>query len=184
MIELLQSYTEIQTYLMGAVNTLLASENLSQIKLVDHYNGQYLPDIYDHTNAFPMPAVFVEFASIEWQDYHRLQQEGATNVRLHICLERYSQGTNDSRDKDDFLKLLKIPAVINFKMHGFKGEYHNGLARRKDTPDSEFDMMYVHVIDYLTLMKTSSSKTTVQYVASTDPTREVSVTQDQDLVNP
>jgi len=101
-------------------------------------------------------------------------------VRIHLVQERYSEGFENSRDKDDYMRLLHVPRFVFAGLQGFRGTKFTGLLRRRDQPSVSHDAVYVHTIDFVTIVQDDTASMLAEYINS-DGNHPVQVTYDQTL---
>ncbi len=120
------------------------------VKYFDKYNAQYLNENSElHYNT---PAVFMEFAPIEWQTLGQKRQAANFEFLLHLQTEQLGETNNLEKEKERALALehLRIAEAITKKLQGMNGSYFGSLSRINITDDSEHDSQVITLIGFKT----------------------------------
>lgn len=78
--------------------------------------------------VYPLPAVFIEFDTIDWRQQNNAARRADINVRLHI-LNRATAGLHGSQDPAmaEALKRFDLLNSINAAMQGLRGDNFAGF---------------------------------------------------------
>lgn len=87
-----------------------ALQNLAEVRHIDLFNEQVLYS--EEEQPFYTPAVFVEFATIDWKHELHGVREAIVTVRLHVVTD-----TREGRWEDSISRLL-LCDKINQRLHG------------------------------------------------------------------
>ena len=73
--------------------------------------------------VYPLPAVFIEFDTIEWHQLNNGARRADINVRLHV-LDRATAGIHSAQDPAmaEALKRFDLLDAINAAMQGLRGD--------------------------------------------------------------
>ena len=79
-------------------------------------------------SVYPLPAVFIEFETIEWHQQNNKAKRGDINVRLHI-FQRVIKGIHGSQDPAmaEALARFDLLESITAAMQGLRGENFAGF---------------------------------------------------------
>lgn len=96
------------------------AEKVPEVALIDLWNDNV--NTLNGGTAFPFPAVFVEFETIEWRQQGNSARMGDIAVRLHIVTRAMTtNGSKDSR-MEEALAYFDIIDRINAAMQRLSGE--------------------------------------------------------------
>jgi hypothetical protein len=128
-------------------------EQCTNIKHIDLYNAQYMPDMDGVTKQFQKPAVFIEFGETMWDAETNGVQEGDGLCRVHVVMQKFTD-TYKIFDKDDAAQLAVMQTFdvcneVHAALHGWQADNTlSSLRRQMSTPDSDYDMLIVEVYEY------------------------------------
>jgi hypothetical protein len=145
---------------------------LPEIKHVDLFNNQLAELQVDENNGLPfdLPAIFVEFAPIQWAKQSSKQKNGTVEVRIHILQENYSQSFRNSQDKEDALDVLDLVDKVDDTFENFKAENHTPFDGVSTEPDNDHGTVinYIHQYKCSTTKKINKPGTSTTNVTITD----------------
>ena len=72
--------------------------------------------------AFPLPAVFVEFETIEWDQGGLNMRTGDVAIRLHIITAMQMPWVNNETEENRDIEYLELINKINRKIQGLEGD--------------------------------------------------------------
>ena len=72
--------------------------------------------------AFPLPAVFVEFETIEWEQGGLNMRTGDVAIRLHIITVAQMPWVNNETEENRDIEYLELINKINRKIQGLEGD--------------------------------------------------------------
>jgi len=103
------------------------------IKHFDLWNNQ-LETIEDEC-PFNLPAVFIEFAPIQWR--HNLQgvREADVTVNLHILVREVAPTKDGGQYEDQAFAFLELPNAVNLALHGLTGTGFDALTSKASVTD-------------------------------------------------
>lgn len=122
----------------------VALENVPEVKHVNLWNNQL--SYTEDEQPFLTPAVFIEFATIQWQHHLHGIREAVITVNLHVV--------TDSRvgTWEEVMEQLSIPTKINATLHGLTASTPKGimdaLTATTSTTDNNFDELVDNIESY------------------------------------
>lgn len=120
-----------------------------EIKTFGLWANQYSNE--EKRNPIAYPAVFVEFASNEWESQQTGIQASLTQIVLHIGVEVYTNNIDSYRiDSNMNLDFLDLVAKLHLHLHGFSGDFFNPLLRVSEQQYSEDSNLLVWEVTYST----------------------------------
>lgn len=138
-------YNAIKTKVLAMVD---GSSN-KIIKTFEHWNNQF--DRITEEKQFLFPAVFIEFASIEWKTdvnvsnkTHTQQARGVCNLTIHIGVE------NKSDEEDSFPVDIAIIDSVYDQLNGLQGVQFTPLKRISESDDVNHDNILHWQVNYET----------------------------------
>ena len=91
------------------------------IKYVDLWNHNV--EFIEQENAWPMPAVFIEFSKISWKPLSGgIENKTNSQVILHIVTSWQASAASNSELRDEALTVLDYSEYIQKVLTGLKGE--------------------------------------------------------------
>ncbi|WP_299341633.1 hypothetical protein [uncultured Prevotella sp.] len=102
--------------LFNAIKTKLAND-VPEVKHIDLWNHNV--EFIEQEDGWERPAVFVEFATIEWAPFQGGVQRGKGIVSIHIVTD-WTEGEYDAA--------FDISRKIHSALDGLCGENFNGMA--------------------------------------------------------
>lgn len=96
-------------------------ERVPEVKFIDLFNNDLAT--LNGGAAFPLPAVFIEFESIEWKQMNNGARRGQVAVRLHILTRAVATHGADDPKQSEALAFFDLIDKVNAAMQGlrFKG---------------------------------------------------------------
>lgn len=131
-------------------------ETYSAIKHVDLWNNQIERENVEITFAYP--AVFIEFANINYTDQTKGVQSFEMDCLIHIVDVSYEK-TNTN--------ILQLKQNVNAYIQNFTQGYHTKMLRRNDQPNYD----HTNVQEWITTYHISGK----DFSANTLPTTEANV---------
>ncbi|ELR69177.1 hypothetical protein C900_05373 [Fulvivirga imtechensis AK7] len=135
-----QRITDNEAWLTGLGGTAVAD--------IQWYNKQY----EEQQNDLPWlrPAVFIEFAEIDWVHHTAFTQKCNVPIALHIVQDLYVDGRDSSPQLNDFKTQLDYPYMINELFDGWKGSgtCFKRMKLVRTRTDHDNDNLMVHVFVY------------------------------------
>lgn len=117
---------EVRKELYNDITMVLQQLNNVPIKRIDLWNENVY--FVEQEQAFPMPAVFVEFGAIEWEMHKgpKLSWRGKGTVRIHIVTPWCGSAEDGAVEREANLAYWDLAEQIHAKLEGLTGEdYHN-----------------------------------------------------------
>ncbi len=107
--------------------------------------------------VYPLPAVFVEFETIEWHQQNNHARRADINVRLHV-LNRASAGIHGSQDPamEEALARFDLLDSVNSAMQGLRGDNFAGFMHTVSATNHAHD----EILEDIECFRTSAQDTT------------------------
>ena len=96
------------------------SDQVPDVRFIDLWNNNVQP--LNGGATFPLPAVFVEFETIEWRQQNTGARRGDVAVRLHIVTRSMPTHGHTDPNLDASLAFLDLIERIGTAMRGLRGE--------------------------------------------------------------
>jgi hypothetical protein len=138
--------------------------DLPIIKWIDLYNAQ--PEFLEQRESFDFPAVFVEFAAINWTNIAHPAQRGEASIRLHVVQWSLASTYNGSEHQADALQRLRLLQQLHHHLHGWAGTHHGPLIRTATDSDTRHDAVTVDVLTYNSLFYDCPPEQAKHYIAA------------------
>ena len=108
--------------------------------------------------VYPLPAVFVEFETIEWHQQNNHARRADINVRLHV-LNRASAGIHGSQDPamEEALARFDLLDSVNTAMQGLRGDNFAGFMHTVSATNHAHD----EILEDIECFRTSAQDTTL-----------------------
>lgn len=137
----------INTTFFQAIKDKLAAD-VAAIKFVELWNNQLQNE--DIELPFNMPAVFVEYAPMEWETLGLQRQAADIDFALHVVTECFHEsGTHDTAgDVSLGLQHLTVVADVSKAMHGYSGAGFSTIKRTYTQPDNDHGNVYETIIGF------------------------------------
>lgn len=116
-------FTKMRKQIFKAVAEAVAA--LPGVKFVDLWNNQ-VQNLNGGT-AFALPAVFVEFETVEWKQQNMGARRGSLAVRLHVVTRAVPTHGHDDPRMPEALAVFDLLDDINAAMQGLRGENFSGF---------------------------------------------------------
>lgn len=121
---------------------------ISSIKHIDLWNQNV--EFLEEGNAFPMPAVFIEFGEIVWSQLKGkdLVWDGRGTVNLHIVTEWHGSNEPDSQTMAANLADWDLASQIQDRIQGMYGEHYRNVALERTLTNHNHDDIVENVEVY------------------------------------
>lgn len=129
------------------------AEQVAELKHIDLYNQQYVPDEEGKTHPYNRPAVFIEFGPTVWDEDANGTQSGPGILRVHVVMECYRDSSNlNKRSNEDRTKMLQHYGIVNKvhkALHGWQAcNTLSPMVRVNRNTDHDFDNIIVELMEY------------------------------------
>lgn len=124
------------------------SERVPDIKFMDLWNNNV--QTLNGGAVWPLPAVFVEFETIEWRQQNNAARRGDVAVRLHIVTRSIATHGHDDPKMSDALGFLDLIEQINIAMQGLRGENFTGFQLTTSATNHDHAELMESVERYIT----------------------------------
>lgn len=123
-------------------------ERVPEIKFMDLWNNNV--QALNGGAVWPLPAVFVEFETIEWRQQNNGARRGDVAVRLHLVTRAVStHGTSDP-NMPDALGFLDLIDRVNAAMQGLRGDNFSGFQLTTSATNHDHAELMESVERYIT----------------------------------
>lgn len=109
------------------LKTIVDSQDVPLIKHFDLWNMNV--EYIDQETVWDMPAVFVEFAPIQWKDVGNGAQQATVTIALHIATPYMGSGADGAYSQSDALAYFDLLGKIHKALYGMKGDAYMALKR-------------------------------------------------------
>lgn len=141
------------------------SERLPEIKFIELWNNNVAQISGGAT--WPLPAVFVEFETIEWRQQNNAARRGDVAVRLHIITRAVNTHGHTDPRQAEALAFFDLIDRVNAAMQGLRGENFAGFMLTTSATNHDHAELLESVERYVT----SAQDTTAMHA----PTKAVDV---------
>ncbi len=124
------------------------NERVSDIKFIDLWNENI--QTINGGAVFPLPAIFVEFETIEWRQQNNGARRGDIAVRLHLVTRQpATHGHKDSK-MPEALAFLDLIDKINAAIQGLRGDNFSGFQLTTSATNHDHAELMESVERYIT----------------------------------
>jgi len=155
------------TFFLDIVNKLKSivdNDNKPVIKHFDLWNEQIA-----HGNdgqIFAMPAIFIEYNPIKWEQLGALRQTASVSFNLIIVSETKARSSDNSPTQDKALAHLQLIGIVHKCLQNWNGDYFGSLTRTDSVHNHDFTNILAHVETYRSKMIDDSAK--INYLPATN----------------
>ncbi len=128
-----QLYLDIKEKLSQIVN----DDDAPLFKHFDLWNRQI--EFIENETPFACPAVFVEFAPMDWDTLLHRVQECDLTVTLHIVTEWFAETADYSPTEQQHLEFLNIADKVVRALQNFSTDYMNSWMRKSTITDHDHE---------------------------------------------
>lgn len=128
---------------------------MPEIKQIELFNGQYI----NPADEIPLslPAVFIEFGSVPWEDIGLHEQQGNLNISFHVLCEHLLHQRD--YDLEEFnaqeykSHVLDVVAKLHNTLQGWQmtldeKTYSTELTRINTQPSTDADGLHLWIVQY------------------------------------
>lgn len=121
---------------------------IDEIKHIDLWNRNV--EFIEEDSAFEMPAVFIEFAPINWQRLSGRDRiwKGSGNVNLHIVSEWHGSAAAGSEELETNLAALDLADKIHDALEGMSGTQYRDMALVQTQTNHNHEDIYENIEVY------------------------------------
>lgn len=123
-------------------------ERVPEIRFMDLWNNNI--QMLNGGAVWPLPAVFVEFETIEWRQQGNGARRGDVAVRLHIVTRAVATHGTDDPKQSDALGFLDLIDRVNAAMQGLRGENFSGFQLTTSATNHDHAELMESVERYVT----------------------------------
>lgn len=154
-------YLSLSDYLLS-----ITDNNQPVFLHVDLWNQQML--IQDKETVFQMPAVFIEFTSIQWKQMGQKVQDSDLRVNFHIITSTMAQSSSKSQYRDVAINRLRLSSLLHYWLTRFSTEYSGTPIRIASNFSSNFAYMVKDVETYIIPIRDMSA-TNIEIIQIVSP---------------
>ena len=118
---------EIYLAIIERLKTIVDANDVQKIKHYDLWNMNV--EYIDQETVWDMPAVFVEFAPIQWKEAGNGCQQATVTIALHIATPYEGAAADGSIAQSDALGYFELLDNIHKALYGLKGSGFGALKR-------------------------------------------------------
>ena len=118
---------KIYLAIVDKLKTIVDTEDVPIIKHFDLWNMNV--EYIDQETVWDMPAVFIEFAPIQWKEAGNGVQQANATVVLHIATAYQGTSADGAYSQSDALEYFQLLDKIHKALYGLKGEGFGALKR-------------------------------------------------------
>ena len=118
---------KIYLAIVDKLKTIVDTEDVPIIKHFDLWNMNV--EYIDQETVWDMPAVFIEFAPIQWKEAGNGAQQANISIVLHIATQYVGASANGEQSQSDALEYFKLLDKIHKALYGLRGENFMALKR-------------------------------------------------------
>lgn len=118
---------EIYLAIIEQLKTIVDGAGIDKIKHYDLWNMNV--EYIDQETAWDMPAVFIEFAPIQWKEAGNGCQQATVTIALHIATPYEGGAADGSIAQSDALGYFELLDDIHRALYGLKGIGFSALKR-------------------------------------------------------
>lgn len=142
------------------------ADRIPEIRFIDLWNNNITT--LNGGATWPLPAVFVEFETIEWRQQNNAARRGDVAVRLHIITRAIAtHGHNDTK-QSEALAFLDLIDSINAAMQGLRGENFAGFMLTTSATNHDHAELLESVERYITSAQDTTAMRSVSQLAEVD----------------
>ncbi len=147
--------------------------NHTKIKHVRLFNNQF--EEMEREDTFPLPCVFIEFASLEWEQKSRGLQEGEAIIRFHVGLESV---------RTEELEMLDLIDQLHSVLQDFSTDISTAMSRETETQDTDHDNVMIWIADYSTRITDESGLRRNKLISTNIETLDIEVCETSEFTKP
>lgn len=144
------------------------TERVPDIQFIDLWNNNV--QTLNGGAVWPLPAVFVEFETIEWRQQNNGARRGDVAVRLHIVTRAIVTHGHDDPKMPDALGFLDLIDRINAAMQGLREDNFSGFQLTTSATNHDHAELMESVERYITSAQDTTAVPKVAQVTGIAPT--------------
>ncbi|MBK9292582.1 MAG: hypothetical protein IPM52_13300 [Bacteroidetes bacterium] len=109
----------------------------------------------DEEPPFALPALFIEFAPIQWRQQSQGIRDATITLRLHIVARRRQPSRNPAQGQSMPTDYLALPDGLQLCLHGFKTGSFATFTNTLSETDHQLDEL-AHLVETYTTLATDS----------------------------
>ena len=151
---LAQLYLAYEAQLKGIINQKTGE---AFFKHFDLWNQNV--EFIEQESPFATPAVFFEFAPIQWKTMGQQKQDADLTIRLHIVTEWYGETAEYTPEeiRQQMLEYLNAPSIVVKALQGFCTPFTNGLMRTQSIINHNHERYVDSVEEYICRVQDNSA---------------------------
>ena len=118
---------EIYLAIIDKLKTIVDADGIPKLKHFDLWNMNV--EYIDQETVWEMPAVFIEFAPIQWKEAGNGCQQANVTIALHIATPYEGGASDGSVLQSDALSYFELLDEIHKALYGLKGSGFGALKR-------------------------------------------------------
>ena len=152
---------------------------ITGLNWIDKYKGQ-LEYIEVGSEFVTFPAVFISFATSQWQTSGGGVQKSQTVISIITAYENYADSFDGSENEDEALLFWEFNEAVHKALQGFKGDCFTALERIGDQEDEDHTNVIATRFTYATEITDDSGARLNKYVIRPE-IQDINVDHNADL---
>lgn len=124
------------------------SKRVPEIKFIDLWNNNI--QTLNGGAVWPLPAVFIEFETIEWRGQNNGTRRGDVAIRLHIITRAIATHGHRDPQMPEALAFFDLIDRINAAMQGLRGDNFSGFQLTTSATNHDHAELLESVERYIT----------------------------------
>lgn len=142
------------TEIFEALSDKLAG--ISGVEHVDIWDNQIQNEYEGRETPYPVPAVFIDFESTDWNEGSQGPQTGMLSINLHIAQQTLADPYAGSDNRSEATALMNFPNTIHAAIARYSGATFSPLIRKRTVRDKSIVSMVVYIVTYQCLVTDNS----------------------------
>jgi len=124
------------------------ADRIPELRFIDIWNNNVT--LLNGGATWPLPAVFVEFETIEWRQQNNAARRGDIAVRLHIITRAVATHGHTDNKQSEALTFFDLIDRVNAAMQGLRGDNFAGFMLTTSATNHDHAELLESVERYIT----------------------------------
>lgn len=124
------------------------AEKIPELRFIDIWNNNVT--LLNGGATWPLPAVFVEFETIEWRQQNNAARRGEVAIRLHIITRAVTTHGHTDSKQTEALAFFDLIDRVNAAMQGLRGDNFAGFMLTTSATNHDHAELLESVERYVT----------------------------------
>ncbi|MDE6450176.1 MAG: hypothetical protein K2L41_08890 [Muribaculaceae bacterium] len=138
------------------------------VEFVDLWNNQV--EALNGGSARPLPAVFIEFETVDWRQQNHAARRGSLAVRLHLVTRAVTTHGHDDPAIGEALAVFDLLDSINAAMQGLRGNNFSGFMLTTSATNHNHAELVENVERYICSVQDTTAMRPVSHVVGLSAT--------------